>query len=209
MGDEQERAFVALADDDAWKRHPGARWQRWLTEAVCAGMGQSMAHEHSGQRAAMAGIEARHPLLDVDVVELMFRVPPELAFQGALSRPLLRAAVAGLVPDVVRLRPDKRSFDAIFQQAIAGPDLPIARRLLGDDAELGAYIDLVAMRTAVLDRVPADGPDRQHWTIQMWRLVTAECWLRAQSDAGAPRRIAELVGINIPNVHLELARVQP
>jgi hypothetical protein len=38
---------------------------------------------------------------------------------------------------------------------------------------------------------PASGPARQAWALRVWRLVTAECWLRSQADSAFLISIAE------------------
>ena len=90
--------------------------------------------EHQRRRAASAGLEARHPLFDLDLVELSLRQPPLATFDRHRSRPVLRAAMAGALPDAVRLRPHKALFDSVLVDSLAGPDGALARRLLSDPA---------------------------------------------------------------------------
>jgi len=40
---------------------------------------------------------------------------------------------------------------------------------------------------ALFDTSPQERSDPFQWMHQVWRLVTAECWLRAQGDPGGPR----------------------
>jgi asparagine synthase (glutamine-hydrolysing) len=154
-------------------------------------MGPSLAYDHVRRRAALAGIEARHPLVDVDVLELMFRLPPEHAYSSAHSRPLLRQALAGLLPDEVRLRRTKSNFDAVFHEGLAGPDLPALRALLGaDDLRLGDYVVRDAVQ-GLLERPPSAGPELSKWAMRVWRLATAELWLRVQEDGDGLNRLLE------------------
>lgn len=178
------RAWHEGDDPGGWKRLDGPRWWAWLVDVTSGGMGPALGYEHVRRRAALAGIEPRHPLVDVDVLELMYRLPPEIAFDGRWTRPLLRDAVAGLVPDELRLRTRKSSFDALFHDSLASDDLEPARRLLGArDARIGAYVDHERFRRALLDPAPpAPGPGRQQWALWVWRALTAECWLRTQED---------------------------
>jgi asparagine synthase (glutamine-hydrolysing) len=132
----------------------------------------------------------------------MLQLPPELAFDPMRSRPLLREAMAGLIPDEVRLRPSKSTFDALFHESLAGPDLPVVRELLGDpDAAVGEYVDLATVRTRLLDPEPPSHPTaRMHWALYTWRLVTAELWLRSASDADLVPRL----GASLRQPDLEL-----
>ncbi len=109
--------------DLAWKRLDGPRWWARLADSLTMGMEASGIREQQFRRAQNAGIDGRSPLLSVELIELMLRMPPELSFGAAMSRPLLREAMAGLVPDAVRLRPGKSYFDELFQRSLAVDDL--------------------------------------------------------------------------------------
>jgi asparagine synthase (glutamine-hydrolysing) len=186
------RTWLETDSASAWKTLPGPRWWAGLVDTVTRAPGPALAHEQARRRAAMAGLDARHPLLDVDLIEAVLRVPPELAFDPRWSRPLLRDSVAGLLPDGVRLRPAKSTFDAAFHGAMAGPDLPAVRRILGSpDARIGVYVDLSAIRDGLLDPGPPERAARQSWAMRLWRLLTAECWLRSQEDVSFAQRLAE------------------
>lgn len=176
------RAYAAGHDPTAWKSIDGPRWWAHLVSITAAGVGPSLTYDHVRRRSAQAGLQARHPLMDVDVLELALTFSPRLAFDHRWSRPLLREAMAGLIPDQVRLRTAKSSFDQVFHEALAGPDLPAIRALLtAPDAELRAYVDLnVIERRLLADGPPAHPLARAQWAVQVWRLVTGECWLRMQ-----------------------------
>jgi asparagine synthase (glutamine-hydrolysing) len=185
------RANVARAVFDAdtttdWKDLDGPRWWSHLVAVTTRGAGGGMTYDHVRRRAALAGLQARHPLVDVDVVEYVLGLPPELAFDPRHSRPLLRAAMTGRLPDEVRLRATKSYFDAVFHESLAGADLPVARDLLAPgDAALAPYVDLEAVGERLLASPPPPA-QRQGWAIALWRLLTAECWLRAR-DGRLPR----------------------
>jgi asparagine synthase (glutamine-hydrolysing) len=202
------RAMWQTASGGEWKRARGPRWLAFLTWAVTR-IGPSLAYDHVRQRAALAGFASRHPLIDRDLIELVLSFPPELAYDARYSRPLLRRAVEGLVPEPVRVRPAKSTFDAIFHEALAGHDLPLARSLLaGDEARIAQYVDPAAIR----DQFPGPAPpppgrQRQVWAITVWRMLTAECWLRSLEDRDEPRRTLERIGV--PEGDLELVEVRP
>jgi asparagine synthase (glutamine-hydrolysing) len=189
-------ARARLAGDEsafAWKRLPGPRWWAYLVDAVTRGAASAQGYEEARRRAALSGLQARHPLVDVGVIELILQIPPEVAYDSRHSRPLLRESLAGLLPEEVRLRPAKSYFDALIGDVLAGPDLALVRRLLGDrGAELGAYIDMDSVRRLLLlSEPPADRFGRQRWVIAVWRLLTAECWLRSQSSDSFLQELSE------------------
>ncbi len=172
----------------AWGRGDGTRWQevegpRWwalLVHALTDGVHGFGLLDHVRRRTEMNGIEARHPLLDLDLFELMLRVPPEACSAGVLTRPLLREAMAGISPDTVRLRPDKSVFDALVTDALLGPELPAIRAILGDPRELGPYADLDQVRTMVEHPPAPHDPRSGAWGEEVLRLTAIELWLRAQ-----------------------------
>ncbi|HWJ51401.1 MAG TPA: asparagine synthase C-terminal domain-containing protein, partial [Solirubrobacteraceae bacterium] len=175
---------LADADDPlAWKRLEGPRWWAEVAHGLTRGVEETGVFEHQRRRAASAGLEARHPLFDLDLVQLCLRLPPLATFDRHRSRPVLRTAMAGLLPDSVRLRPEKALFDSLLLDCLAGRDGETARRLLCDpSAEVRAYANQDALRRALF----GPGVERSfQWMWQVWRLLSAECWLRAQSGRGA------------------------
>jgi asparagine synthase (glutamine-hydrolysing) len=196
MRSETAGPWLETETDFRWKHLDGPLWWSYLVEATTRGIGPDLVYDQSRCRGSLTGIEPRHPLVDVDVLDFVLSLPPELAFDSRYSRPLLRDAMAGLVPDPVRLRGAKSNFDAVFHRSMAGGDLPVTRQLLCDPAaRIGAYVDLRAMREALLD---PDPPGRlgslSAWAINVWRLLTLEVWLRAQEG---PEIIDELAGASV------------
>lgn len=177
------RDLVRSDDPLAWKRLRGPRWWADAAYGVTCGIEQAGVFEHQRRRAALAGVQARHPLLDFDLVQLALRQPPRATLDRRFTRPVLRASMAGLLPDAVRLRPGKARFESLIVDCLTGSDGAAVRRLLTDPrAELGAYVELDGLRRVLFDtdRELRDSPFRWMW--QVWRLTTAECWLRAQAQ---------------------------
>ena len=206
LGPAARRAYLDTEDPHGWKRIDGPRWWAWLVEIATRGVGPQVAFDHQRRRDAMHGLRARHPLADPRLVELVLGFPPELAFSPERNRPVLRAAVAGTLPDRVRLRPDKSSFDEIFHDSLAGVDLPAVRRLLGaEDTLLPAHADPRILREEIVAGPDAHPHGRQAWALDTWRAATAELWLRAQRDPGEPARILGELGLPAPDVAIEPA----
>ena len=182
---EATRNLLASEDPLAWKRLDGPRWWANIAYGLTRGIDEDGIFEHQRQGAALAGLEARHPLFDLDLLELGLRQPPLATFDRYLNRPVLRAGMAGLLPDSVRLRPHKAFFDSLLVDSLVGPDGEATRRLLtGPGAELGAYADLRGIQHELLD---SDRRRREQpflWMWQVWRLLTAEIWLRMQASPG-------------------------
>jgi asparagine synthase (glutamine-hydrolysing) len=177
------RSLLGADGELAFKRIDAPRWWAHAAEGLTRGIERAGVFDLHRQRAAQAGLHARHPLLDLDVIELVLGQPPETSFDPHRNRPLLRTAMTGLLPHSVRARTEKARFDSLIVGTLLGPDRPALKALLGHPgAEIGAYVDLDRMRRAVLSGGPPPG-QAFAWMQQVWRLATAECWLRAQSGS--------------------------
>lgn len=164
-----------------WRGTSGPRWWAYLSALLTTFRASGGFGEALRRRADLAGLEARPPLLDLDLVEFVLSLAPELAFDPCLDRPLLRRSVHGLLPDEVRLRPDKSYFNRIIANCLAGPDREPLRRLLGSrHTHVGRYVHLDSMRSALFSVPPRQGWFA--WASDVWRLLTAETWLRQQAD---------------------------
>lgn len=176
-------------------RRPGTppRWWAHQVDLVLTGVAAAQGADHLARRAAGSGLASRHPLRDLDLLEELLRLPPELHF-GSSSRPLLREAVAGLLPDEVRLRRDKSPFDSVFHAALEADREPIARLLDPATAHLREHLGDLDTRVArVLGTAPpAAGAARAGWALELWRLVTAELFLRDLArDPGVDEVLAD------------------
>jgi asparagine synthetase B (glutamine-hydrolysing) len=94
-------------------------------------------HDHVSQRfeysyldAKAYGIEYGYPLWDIDLLEFYYSLPAEYKFRNGLGRAIYRDAMAGLLPDKIRLRNDK-----------TGATVPtVQQRFLEDDERITALI---------------------------------------------------------------------
>jgi asparagine synthase (glutamine-hydrolysing) len=177
--------LVASDDPFAWKRLDGPRWWAHAAHGVTRGIEEAGVFEHQRRRAALAGLRARHPILDLDLVVLALRQPPRATLDRRFNRPVLRASMAGLLPDSVRLRPAKARFETLIADCLSGADGAAVREILtSSDLELAAYLDPGAMRRALFDSDTLRRSSPFRWMWQVWRLLTAELWLRSQIEGG-------------------------
>jgi asparagine synthase (glutamine-hydrolysing) len=144
------------------------------------------------QRASWVGIEARPPLFDVDLINTVLRVPPEFRFDPYLDRPIGREALAGVLPDPVRLSRRKSNLAPLYHRGLTGPDLPLIRRLLGGDRlEITPWVRPDVVRD-LIERPPSvGGPKWYEWLNATWACITAECWLRSLSEPGFAEKTLE------------------
>ncbi len=131
------------------------------------------------REAVDGGVERRHPFLfDLELVEAVLRLPPELGFDPIRDRPLLREALAGYVPEVVRQRTVKARFNPLLAEALSGEE---GRQMLVGLAERGAPIRAYLVGAA-LDRLLAGVSTLAGASqMQLWRVGIADLWLRSLS----------------------------
>lgn len=198
--DASARRFSEVDDPARWKRLDGPRWWAYLAD-VLTSRDEVGVSEYIRRRDLTENADSRHPLLqDVDLVELMLRVPPELGFHPDYDRALERRAMRGLVPDLVRLRPDKSFFTSFFDDRMVNVDWAHLQRLLDtDDAEIYAFVQRARVRDDLLAGPPPAGTaTRALWGMTIWNLANAECWLRSLGDPGFPQRMLDELALPGP-----------
>jgi asparagine synthase (glutamine-hydrolysing) len=177
-------------DPWAWKRAPGPRWRAALLFTLVDGSDALTAHDQLRLEAQLCGLEFRHPFRDPRLLEDVLRLDPRLAFDPHLDRPLARRAMAGLLPDEVRLSDRKPHFNPLLETALAGPDAAAVRELLGDPrAEVRAYLRPEALdeRLARDPRSLAGGE-----LLGLWRALALECWLLLAAQRARLEALAEM-----------------
>ncbi len=137
--------------------------------------------------AEQFGLELRLPLRDFALVQYMLAVPDHLLLQGVETRPVLRSAVRGLVPEEVRLRKGKAAFVDVFDRGMATANLSWTKNLLLDpDALWRGFIEEAAIRSWV-EATPSD-----RWEVMGYlHAIYGELWRRKR--AGLPWPSADAV----------------
>jgi asparagine synthase (glutamine-hydrolysing) len=133
------------------------------------------AHWYS-QHAAAFGIEVRHPFLDRRLVEFLFSVPTDRLFRAGFSKPLLRQAMTGVLPEKVRTRRDKTRLGAFLNLSVDSERRSWIERLLAAPlaAELGIF-DAGHLRAAW--RRNQEGTPGELDGL-LWYSISLEIWLR-------------------------------
>jgi asparagine synthase (glutamine-hydrolysing) len=130
---------------------------------------------HWTDRTAMAhSIESRAPFLDYRLVELTMGLPDALRLAGGESKRVLRQALAGLLPDKVLRRRDKRGF-ATPEELWVRRDRPdLFRRWAADAiAASGGIFTPAAAR-----RVEEIVAGRRPFHATLWRIIAFGAWMR-------------------------------
>jgi asparagine synthase (glutamine-hydrolysing) len=181
-------------DPRPWRGLEGPRWWAFRADWLIRRASAIGGAEGVLRAARLARMIQRNPLLDLELVDWTLGVPPEETFDPAHTRPVLRRALDGLVPDSVRLRPEKVTFDAVRGLSLR-EDLPVVRKLLVDPrARIRRYTRDEVVR-GLVDQEPRTWDELSVWSGFVMRLVVVESWLRAQEDDGFARRMLESGGL--------------
>ena len=124
------------------------------------------------------GMDLRYPFFDLDVVALCLGVTEAERLHGGMTRAPLRRAMAGRLPDRVRLRRDKTNFiPAAWQGLRASSRDSVAALREAIDGRLAPYVDRdVAL--AALDRLAQGGaPPHLDVMRHVWRSAQLAEWL--------------------------------
>jgi asparagine synthase (glutamine-hydrolysing) len=129
-------------------------------------------------RTSMAvSLEARVPLLDVDLVEFALRIPGDLRVTAGESKRLYRRAIRGIVPDFVLSAP-KRGFAVPLAQWFRGPLQHRIQALRTPTAASEQYLDPQGVERLVTEH----SIGRRDHSVLLWRLIVLNYWLSAFAD---------------------------
>ena len=177
----------ALADPWRWTRRQGPRWWAHLAHTLTEEREALDVQGFLHRRARQFGLRDAHPFLeDLGLIELALRLPPEARFHPRHDRPLVRAAMRGLLPEELRLSEGKSRFTALLSDGLRGPDAAIVDRLLRRSTALIAeYVDHPRLVRELLDTPPERyARGRLSWAPDTWRATSLEAWLRELSEPG-------------------------
>lgn len=197
LNDRVARTYYESFHPWDWKLAGEPRWWANRVATLITDGFPAALYDHARRRAAMAGLDRRHPFADLDLISFVHRLPPELAFDRRFNRPLLRSSVAGLVPDEIRLRAPKMNLDAVFDDALAA-DLPTMRPLmLSADTRLRGYVPARVLEELFAEtaRYSTEGEKLGY---RAWRFIEVECWLRSQDDPSFAADLLEREAVRAP-----------
>jgi asparagine synthase (glutamine-hydrolysing) len=164
---------------------PSPRGARSFTDAAALAVGFSpwrvRAHELQQRPAAECGLELRHPFEDRRVAELALRLPPEIRCKGDEWKRVLRRAMKGLLPELVRTRTGKATFNHELDIALRGAGGALGSLAIADLGWVNGE-ELERTRRVLLGKTRALPG---WWMVPVWNAVSLEIWYRA---AFAPTR---------------------
>ena len=149
--------------------------------AIVTGPLQPYALEILDKAAAAAGVEARYPLWDKRVVEFCCSVAPAEKLKGGRTRSLIRRAMADVLPEQVRNRPDKFDFMPHLRAGFAGPSSPAPEAVFPEAKRgLGEILRLTELRSAY-QRLQDNPESCTALEVQaLWRCAALALWWQEQ-----------------------------
>jgi asparagine synthase (glutamine-hydrolysing) len=141
-----------------------------------------------GQTETACGLPWVDPYLDPTFVSFLATLPPEELFYGRRQRGLFREAMKGLLPESLRLRPDKASFETLGDEmfaAVGGLAAFAPLLTMEATADLGLVRPAPFRRT--FERVVRKEATRRGW-LEVWPMLAVECFLRDASVRVSPVR---------------------
>lgn len=141
------------------------------------------------RHASHFGLERLDPFFDHRLVEFMFRIPGRLKIRDGITKRLLRAAMAGILPEETRLRIKKTGWNAPAHLWFTGTGLEAVRDMVRSRAfrERGVYNVAEVERLIEAHAASvADPQPRENHMMFLWQLVNLETWLAALQGKDAP-----------------------
>jgi asparagine synthase (glutamine-hydrolysing) len=125
--------------------------------------------------AARHRIELRHPYRDRRLVEFMLAVPADQLYRRGRLKYVLRMAMEGLLPDVVRLRRRPTSLFALYRRGMVEREHERIQHLLAEPDAMWRRHVYPHQLLRVLPRVIADGSDGPAGLVP-WYCAYMEVW---------------------------------
>ncbi len=174
------RALAELRIAAEQDRRAGPLWWRRQAEGLIDMRDNLDMGAHFRREAVDRNVDLRHPLLhDLRLVEVALRLPPHLQFDPVRDRPLLRDALAGLIPEAVRTRHAKSHFTPLVLAGMRADEAALIEPLRRADAPVRAYVAAQA-----LDRKIEVSPEQRSMlgAGPLWRIAIGNRWLVSQAD---------------------------
>jgi len=190
---DQGRLLPWIADDA--DRRFALRHRTFAVSGTGTGFGRQYRREMltrlralgTGLHAGSIGdrLDVRYPFLARPLVEFALHLPPELCARPHARKWVLREAMHGVLPEVIRMRVGKGgATDLVVHSLIAHMDL--LRPLVTEPilAELGV-VDADALRTAFAG-APTGSEDTRNLSPDVQQTLAVEAWLQIRSGRWPP-----------------------
>lgn len=167
------------SNDPSWLDEKRARIHVGKFEALASAAYVTDVRDGASQLEALSSCLYLTPYSDERLVEFAAALPPESCFYDGRLRGLFRAAMEGLVPDVVRFRSDRAFFSNAHREVYLAMGGRSAVSDLLDLREL-EQLDILVPRKfrKAFDRFDANPGDREADWPELWPAISAEAFVR-------------------------------
>ena len=146
---------------------------------------QSYALEGLERMSSSFGIQSRFPMWDKRLVELSLSLPGEDKLKHGHDRWILRKAMQGLLPDLVRLRRTKCDFGPVVADQLFIGARDVLDEIVQDrDSRLAGYVDLGVLRQTYDRAITGDAVPSGYVMHGLYRTLSLGLWLRDPTGAG-------------------------
>jgi asparagine synthase (glutamine-hydrolysing) len=144
---------------------------------------EALTNELIERAAAWHGIEYRHPFYDQRLVEYALALPEEQRQRGAHTKWVLRTAMRGQLPELVRLRTSKADLSDVYLRALQalGGEGAFARMAIAEAGWIDGTRVRAMYRDAAAQAARGDEAYASHM-IPLWMVLAVERWYQAFSS---------------------------
>lgn len=138
----------------------------------------SMDHEEIFESGRCVGLRVLHPYWDPDLIDFLFRTPPELLLRGGREKGMVRQAVARRFPHLGFERQRKVSATNYFKSVLQTEGPAAWEKMGGAPAlvDLG-IVDGTAINSIITESISSDVP---RVTQRGWQVLSLEAWTRSR-----------------------------
>lgn len=138
--------------------------------------------------AASMPVEPRYPFFDRRLMEFCVSLPPELKFNYGLERYVLRKAMAGILPDKVRLRAGKGNLGANLSRNLLQLEKNRIDKLLSEGERLlSPYVNIDEVRHLYHNCVTeSDNSRRLNDAVDLYSVLILWLWLKREHEGSVP-----------------------
>jgi hypothetical protein len=138
----------------------------------------AMDHEETFEQARRLELAFHQPYWDVDVIEFLFRTPPDVLNRGGRAKGIVRKSLTRRFPDLGFER-QRKVVSLDFARTLFREEGARAWKLYGGVSVLGeAGIVDVDEANRMVESILLDPASRS--TDRLWDLLTCEAWLRTR-----------------------------
>ncbi len=101
---------------------------------------------------AACGVEARHPFMDIRLIEFCVALPPTQSLSHGWTRSVMRRAMEGIVPDRIRKRAGKSSLSAPYVHLLLHKDERELQKLLDGLDEVAVFLNVPYLKGLIEDK---------------------------------------------------------